>query len=80
MTAAGLAAVAVLIGLALAGGGCGKSTHRNPSDAELALERAQFAQLLDGLISAQPSVEREVAASRVAWPAIASGLPSSFPS
>lgn len=70
----------LVIGLALAGGGCGKSTHRNPSGAELARERAQFAQVIEGLTSAQPAVEREVAASRAAWPAIAAGLPRSFSS
>ncbi|MGN6371628.1 MAG: hypothetical protein ACTHM1_01355 [Solirubrobacteraceae bacterium] len=69
-----------MIGLALAGGGCGKSSDSSPNDAELALERAQFAQIVDGLGSAQPSVEREVAASRIAWHAIAGGLPSPFPS
>jgi hypothetical protein len=36
--------------------------------------------VVDGLISAEPGIEREVAASRSAWPAIASGLPASFSS
>lgn len=69
----------LVIGLALVGGGCGKSTRSNPSAAELALERTQFAQVAGGLLSAQAGVAREVAASRAAWPLIASGLPSSFP-
>jgi hypothetical protein len=75
-----IAALALVIGLALAGGGCGKSTHRSPSAAELALERKQFAQVVSGLLSAQPGVQREVAAARTAWPAIAGGLPPSFSS
>lgn len=69
--------MALVIGLALAGGGCGKSTHRTPSAAELTLERTQFAQVADGLLSAQPGVGREVAASRAAWAAIAGGLQAS---
>jgi hypothetical protein len=73
-----LAAVVLVIGLALAGGGCGKSAHRNPSAAELALERRQFAQVVHGLLSAQPGIGREVAASRAAWRAIADGLAPSF--
>lgn len=76
--AALLAAVVLFIGLALAGGGCGKSTRRNPSAAELTLERTQFAQVAGGLLSARPGVAREVAASRAAWREIAGGLPSSF--
>jgi hypothetical protein len=40
------------------------------------LERSQFVQVSAGLQSAEGPVQAEVAASRGAWPAIASGLPS----
>jgi hypothetical protein len=47
-----------------------------PSNAELALERTQLERVSSELRVAEPDVRREVAASRVAWPAIANGLPA----
>jgi hypothetical protein len=44
------------------------------------LERAQLAQVSDGLRSAEEPVRREVAASRSAWPSIAAGIPRALPS
>jgi hypothetical protein len=58
----------------LAGCGSGSSSHAQ-SSRELALERAQFAQVSSQLSGLEAAVKREVAASRLAWPAIAGGLP-----
>jgi hypothetical protein len=41
----------------------------------VALQRAQFVRLSAGLRSAEGAVQREVSASRGAWPSIAAGLP-----
>lgn len=57
---------------------CGFSDKR-PNRAELALERAQFVLLSEGLQAAQGAVQQEVTASRAVWPTVARGLPS-FPS
>ncbi len=59
--------------------GCGSSSSpHTQSSSELALERAQFEQVASQLSSIKAVVEREVAASRVAWPSIASGLPETL--
>ena len=63
----------------LAGCGSGSSSHAQ-SSRELALERAQFEQVSSQLSSLQVAVKREVAASRVAWPSIAGGLPQTLKS
>jgi hypothetical protein len=47
-----------------------------PSSAKLALERTQLERVSSELRAAELAVRREVAASRVAWPAIADGLPA----
>ncbi len=54
---------------------CGGGVSHTTSGPELALQRAQLAQVSDGLRSAEEPVQREVAASRGAWPPIAAGLP-----
>jgi hypothetical protein len=68
--------IALLISatMLIAGCGSGSSSHAQ-SSRELALERAQFKQVSSQLSSLQAGVKREVAASRVAWPSIAGGLP-----
>jgi hypothetical protein len=53
-----------------ASGGTHLSSHR-----ELALQRAQFAQVSRGLSQVETPVRHEVAASRTAWPLISDGLP-----
>jgi hypothetical protein len=74
------AAVALLFTAALLAG-CGSSggVPEGPSSRELALERAQFKELSAGLRSAEGAVQREVSASRAAWPPIAGGLPQTLP-
>lgn len=71
-----LLASLLVLGLAIVG--CG-SSGRHLTSAELKLQRAQLVLVNDGLRSAQQGVERELNASRAAWPAIAKGLPPSFP-
>jgi hypothetical protein len=63
---AALGAVVVLAG-------CASGSYVS-SRRELALQRAQLVQVSDGLRSVEPAVQREVRASRVAWPLIADGL------
>jgi hypothetical protein len=59
--------------------GCGSASRTNTqSNRELALERTQFEQAANQLSALKGSVKREVAASRVAWPSIASGLPQAL--
>lgn len=66
-------ALAVLAGFVLAG--CGSSSSNGPSQRELALERTQLVQVSMSLQASEGAVHEEVAASRRAWPSIASGLP-----
>ena len=68
--AAAICAVALLVG-------CGSEAHVS-SRRELALQRAQLVQVSDGLRQVLVPVNREVAASRVAWPLISNGLPPTF--
>ena len=65
-------AVALLTGCA--------SNSRSPaqSSRELALERTQFEQVSSQLSALEAAVKREVAASRVAWPSVAGGLPQTL--
>jgi hypothetical protein len=72
---------AILIGavMLIAGCGSGSSSHAQ-SSRELALERAQFEQVSSQLSGLEAAVKREVAASRVAWPSIAGGLPQTLES
>lgn len=76
----GAAAVCgLLAALVLAASGCGNSTHDPRKATGLSLERSQLVLIINGLRAAEPSVEREVSASRAVWPAIAAGLPSPMP-
>ena len=59
----------------LALSGCGSSSTATP--AATRLEREDFVAVANALSAAAPSVAREVAATRAAWPLIASGLPAS---
>lgn len=71
--------IATLIAAALVIAGCGSSSSSHTqSSRELALERAQFEQVSSQLSGLQAAVKREVAASRVAWPSIADGLPETL--
>jgi hypothetical protein len=60
----------------LAGCGGGASHTSTSASAELALERTELVQVSEGLHTLETPVQREVAASRVAWPAIADGIPA----
>jgi hypothetical protein len=69
----------MLAGAAMLAAGCGSSAPSHAqSSRELALERAQFEQVSKQLSSLEGAVKREVAASRVAWPSIADGLPQAL--
>jgi hypothetical protein len=70
------------VALAAAGliAGCGSTASHTTSSRELALQRAQFVQVSNGLRSVQGAVQHEVATSRTAWPLIAGGLPQALPS
>jgi hypothetical protein len=68
-----------VIGATMSIAGCGSSSSpHTQSSRELALERTQFEQVSSQLSGIKAAVEREVAASRVAWPSIASGLPAAL--
>jgi hypothetical protein len=68
--------VALLIGAAVPIAGCGSSPSSHAqSSRELTLQRTQFEQVSRQLSDLEAAVKREVAASRVAWPSIAGGLP-----
>ncbi len=77
--AAILPALAVLALAALLAG-CGSGSSHTSTSAELALERAQLVQVSNGLYQLEAPVLREVAASQIAWPAIANGLPATLSS
>lgn len=71
--------VTMLIGAAVLIAGCGSSSSSHAqSSRELTLERAQFEQVSRQLGDLEAAVKREVAASRMAWPTIASGLPEAL--
>ncbi len=68
-----------MLGAAMLFAGCGSSSSSHAqSSRELALERAQFEQVASQLSGLEVAVKREVAASRVAWPSIAGGLPQTL--
>ncbi len=56
--------------------GCASDDSHVSSHRELALQRAQFAQVSRGLRQVETPVHREVASSRAAWPLISDGLPT----
>lgn len=69
----------MLIGAAVLIVGCGSSSSSHAqSSRELTLERTQFEQVSRQLSGLEAAVKREVAASRVAWPSIADGLPQAL--
>lgn len=70
------ALVVALASLALLAG-CSSEAHVS-SRRELALQRAQFVQVSDGLHHVETAVHNEVAASRTAWPLISDGLPTTL--
>jgi hypothetical protein len=76
-----LGGLAVLV-LTTALAGCGSSSgaakalEPGASPAQRKLERTDLAIVSHGLLGAERTVEREVSASRAAWPAVAQGLPA----
>jgi hypothetical protein len=61
--------------------GCGGSSGANSttSPATEKLQREDLAAVSRGLRQAMVSVQREMAAARIAWPLVADGLPASIP-
>ncbi len=57
--------------------GCG-STNRATSPAEAGLEREDLVAVSRDLRQAESSLRREMAATRIAWPLVANGLPTSI--
>ncbi len=68
------AALLMLSGAAIAASGCGSSHSATPQ--ALRLERADLVAVSRALNSAARSVGSEVAATKVAWPLVANGLPA----
>jgi len=68
------AAALLLIGTAIGCAGCGSSSAGNP--AELALQREDLIFVARTLQALQTQSNREVAATRLAWPLIYRGLPA----
>jgi hypothetical protein len=68
------AALLLLSGAAIAAGGCGGGEGASPT--ELRLEREDLIAVSHALERAQGSVAKEVAATKVAWPLVANGLPA----
>ncbi|MGA2455001.1 MAG: hypothetical protein ABSG93_15930 [Solirubrobacteraceae bacterium] len=68
------AALLMLSGAALAIGGCGASRGATPQSQRL--QRADLVVVSRALTEREPSVRREVAATKAAWPLIAHGLPA----
>jgi hypothetical protein len=56
---------------------CASDTHVS-SRRELALQRAQFVQVSDGLRQVELPIQREVLTSRAVWPLISDGLPATL--
>ncbi|MHB1539601.1 MAG: hypothetical protein ACYCUM_11795 [Solirubrobacteraceae bacterium] len=69
LTALALGVAGIAVGFALGG-------HSSPTAAELGQRRAHLAYVAAGLRHAAPSVRRELATTKAAWPAIAQDLPS----
>jgi hypothetical protein len=69
-------ALLVLVGLSVTA--CGKSGSKGSvtSSTALSLERADLLLVVHALQAAQASVQREVTATRQAWPLIAHGVPA----
>jgi hypothetical protein len=71
------AALLLLSCAALATAGCGGGKHA--SSAGIRLQREDLLAVSRALLRTQGSVEREVAATKAAWPLVANGLPSNLP-
>lgn len=69
------AALLIAGGAALALGGCG--SNEAPTPAATHLEREDFAAVSHALGGLTVAVEREVKATKAAWPLVANGLPAS---
>jgi hypothetical protein len=67
------AALLLLSCAAIAAAGCGKEPT---TQAELRLEREDLVTVVHALQAARPSIEREVASTKAAWPHVAHGLPA----
>jgi hypothetical protein len=61
-------------GVAIGAAGCGSHDHATPQAEQL--QRADLVDVSRALITAAPAVDREVAATKAAWPLIADGLPT----
>jgi hypothetical protein len=70
------AALLLLSCAALATAGCGSGGGEGASTAGIRLQREDLVTASHALLRAQGSVEREVAATKAAWPLVANGLPS----
>ena len=68
------AALLLLSGVAIGAGGCGSGTTATP--AALRLAREDLAAVCRALSGAEPSVGREVSATKAAWPLVVNGLPA----
>jgi hypothetical protein len=73
---AGLLAATALAGCGGASGGAAKALEPGASPAQRKLERTDLVIVSHGLLGAERTVAREVAASKAAWPAVAHGLPA----
>jgi hypothetical protein len=67
-----------VVGAATVLAGCG-STSSAKSPAAERLQRADLTAVSRGLRQSESSVQRELAAARIAWPLVANGLPASIP-
>jgi hypothetical protein len=73
--AARRASLALLVAAALTSAtGCGSSGHATPTG--LRVQREELIATAQALAAIQPQVDREAAAAKAAWPALANGLPS----
>jgi hypothetical protein len=72
-----VAALLLLSAAALTVAGCGTSAMSSP--AELKLQREDLIALSRALKTAAGSAGREVAATKLAWPLVANGLPAHIP-
>ncbi|MGH2865300.1 MAG: hypothetical protein ACRDJX_08645 [Solirubrobacteraceae bacterium] len=70
----GAAALVLIAALAVGTTGCGSHHHATPQAEQL--ERTDLVDVCQALSAAAASANREVAATKAAWPLIAHGLPS----
>ena len=66
-------------GAVLAGCGGASGANSTTSPAAYRLQREDLVAVMRGLRQAKVSVQREMAAARIAWPLVADGLPASIP-